>query len=105
MTTQLEVIYRLEPGCLGPDGAAYIEEFCQFAQPLVASQAPAFMRWQLTPRMDKSLPELQFTFAGRALNDSQAQRLLASYQLELDDLVEELNQNLTFIIDQYFGRW
>ena len=29
---QLAVIYRVEPGCLGPEGAAHIEGFCQFAQ-------------------------------------------------------------------------
>ena len=46
---QLAVIYRVEPGCLGPEGAAHIEGFCQFAQPLVAAHTPAFMQWQLQP--------------------------------------------------------
>ena len=50
---QLTVIYRVEPGCLGPEGATHIEGFCQFAQPLVAAHTPAFMQWQLQPRFDK----------------------------------------------------
>ncbi len=103
--TLIEATYRLEPGCLGPDGAQYITEFCQFAQPLVSAHAPAFMQWVLTPRFDKTLPELQFSLAGRVLSDSQAERLCSSYQTDADTLVEELNHHLMLLIDQYFGRW
>ncbi len=102
---QLEAVYRLEPGCLGPDGAQYIEEFCQFAQPLVSAHAPAFMRWVLTPRFDKSLPELQFRLGSRNLSEDQADRLCSTYQTDTDTLVEELNHHLMLLIDQYFGRW
>jgi len=101
----VEAIYRLEPGCLGPDGAQYITEFCQFAQPLVSSHAPVFMQCVLTPRFDKSLPELQFSLGGRILTEAQAERLCSSYQTDADTLVEELNHHLMLLIDQYFGRW
>ena len=29
---KLLVMYRIEPGCLGPQGADYVEEFCVFAK-------------------------------------------------------------------------
>ena len=60
----VEVIYRLEPGCLGPDGAQYITEFCQFAQPLVSSHAllMASIQW-----MHRAAPD-EFAHSKRALD-------------------------------------
>lgn len=103
--TDIVILYRLEPGCLGPEGAGYINEFCQFAAPLIASQSPAFMRWQLEPRFDKKLPEWQVLFHGKPLNDVQAARLLSHFDTDIDALIEQLNEHLTLMIDQYFGRW
>lgn len=103
--TVLEVIYRVEPGCLGPDGTAYIEDFCQFAQPLVTAHTAGFMRWILTPRFDKSLPEMQCMLAGRTLNPVQVQRYFSLYAADPQQLEIELNDQLTLLIDQYFGRW
>lgn len=102
---QLTVIYRVEPGCLGPEGATHIEGFCQFAQPLVAAHTPAFMQWQLQPRFDKKLAEMQCILAGRNLSSEQADRYFALQGTSADDLEEQLNFQLTHLIDQYFGRW
>ncbi|WP_306520843.1 hypothetical protein [Rheinheimera sp.] len=101
----LEVIYRVEPGCLGPQGKDYIEDFCNFSQPLVTAHTAGFMRWILVPRFDKSLPEMQCTLAGRTLTPDQAKRYFALFQVDADDLEAELNEQLTLLIDQYFGRW
>jgi hypothetical protein len=101
----LEVIYRVEPGCLGPQGKDYIEDFCTFSQPLVTAHTAGFMRWILVPRFDKSLPEMQCTLAGRTLTAEQAKRYFALFQVDADDLEAELNEQLTLLIDQYFGRW
>lgn len=107
MTTSsvLEVIYRVEPGCLGPQGKDYIEDFCKFSQPLVTAHTAGFMRWVLIPRFDKSLPEMQCTLAGRTLSQSQAERYFAVYGADASALEAELNEQLTLLIDQYFGRW
>ncbi len=102
---KLVVLYRVEPGCLGPDGAQYITEFCQFAQPLVAAHTPSFMEWQLQPRFDKKLPEMQCQLAGKNLSTEQAERYFALQGVTADDLEEQLNFQLTHLIDQYFGRW
>lgn len=104
-TPVLEVIYRVEPGCLGPQGKDYIEDFCKFSQPLVTAHTAGFMRWILVPRFDKSLPEMQCTLAGRSLTAAQAARIFAMYQADADSLEAELNEQLTLLIDQYFGRW
>lgn len=103
--SDIVILYRLEPGCLGPDGRQYITEFCQFAAPLLASQTPVFMRWQLEPRFDKTLPEWQCYFHGKLLNEAQAARLLGHFGADVDGLIEQLNEHLTLMIDQYFGRW
>jgi len=102
---QIVILYRLEPGCLGPDGKAHIDAFCQFATPLLASQTAAFMRWQLEPRWDKTLPECQGFFDNRPLKDEQLARLLSHYHTDADALIEQLNEHLTLMIDQFFGRW
>lgn len=103
--TDIVILYRLEPGCLGPEGREFIVEFCQFAAPLIASQSPAFMRWQLEPRFDKTLPEWQCHFHGKVISEAQAARLLAHFSTDIDALIEQLNEHLTLMIDQYFGRW
>ncbi|MFT6898769.1 MAG: hypothetical protein ACJA13_003196, partial [Paraglaciecola sp.] len=34
---KLTVTFRVEPGCLGPDGISHIEAFCKFAKREVAN--------------------------------------------------------------------
>lgn len=104
-TLQFVVIYRVEPGCLGPEGALHIAEFCQFAQPLVAAHTPSFMQWQLEPRFDKKLPEMQCVLAGKYLTAQQVARFLTLQHTNADTLEEQINFQLTHLIDQYFGRW
>lgn len=34
---KIRLMYRVEPGCLGPDGANHIEDFCRFANKHIKS--------------------------------------------------------------------
>jgi hypothetical protein len=104
-TPQLTVLYRLEPGCLGPEGKAFIEEFCQFAMPLIAAQTASYMVWQLVPRYDKTLAEIEYSMSGKRLSESQGERVLAMYGASADAIVEQLNDQMTWLIDQFFGRF
>lgn len=36
----LLILHRLEPGCLGPDGADHVEQFCQLAEKAIQGLAP-----------------------------------------------------------------
>lgn len=101
---KLTVLFRVEPGCLGPKGKDYIEDFCHFAGKEFAEVDADFVRWQIVPRYDKSLPETQYLLAGKQLTYSQACKYLALFGKELDDFEMHLNEKLSELIDEHLGR-
>ena len=44
---KLLVMYRIEPGCLGPQGADYVEEFCVFAKQKLKAHHGHCLRWTI----------------------------------------------------------
>ncbi|MFT5420797.1 MAG: hypothetical protein ACI9D5_001548 [Candidatus Endobugula sp.] len=54
------VTYRIEIGCLWPEGASYIDAFCLFAEKRVAGLDADFIHWYIVPRNDKKLVEMQY---------------------------------------------
>lgn len=101
---KMTVLFRMEPGSLGPDGALYIEEFCSFAQLQLRACADPYILWQIVPRMDKSLSEMEFQLAGKKLTRIKAGQYLAVFGDELSRFEDKLEDNLEAIINQYFGR-
>ena len=104
MYKKLTVTFRVEPGCLGPDGADHIENFCKFAKKEVASLDSDFVRWIITPRYDKSLPETEYTTNNKRLDHDKAEKYLQVFSKELDDFEEHLQDKLSVLIDEYHGR-
>lgn len=98
------VIFRMEPGSLGPDGSLYINEFCNFAQAQLEAGASHFICWSIIPRLDKKLPEMEFHIFGKKLTRNQATQYLALFSETLENFEEQLEDNLEAIINQYFGR-
>ena len=82
---KLSVTYRVEPGCLGPDGMDYVKGFCQFAQQKAGSIDLAYALFEFVPRYDKSLPELQYQVVGKAISSLQATKFLAVFGSTLDE--------------------
>lgn len=101
---KIEVICRVEPGCLGPDGADHVEAFCKMAQKEFDAVDPCSVEWQLIPRWDKTKPEVQFKLAGKMLNDQQAKMYLSAMGREYDDFESGMFKQLTTAINHYFGR-
>lgn len=101
---KLQVLFRLEPGCLGPDGLHHIEAFCQFAQPQTEQVHGNVVSWQLVPRYDKSLAEIQCYLANRLLAQTQADKYLAMFALSTEQIELDLNDWLSQKIDQFFER-
>ena len=91
---KLSVIYRVEPGCLGPLGKSHISEFCNSAQTELSSLASDYIIWNIVPRNDKSLPELQYTLAEKRISHSQAEKYLAFFGEILDEFEGELADKL-----------
>lgn len=69
---KLTVVSRIEPGCLGPEGDNLVDDFCQFAQKGLASLDSDFVHWELSPRVDKSLPEMQYHLQQKRITHDQA---------------------------------
>ena len=70
---QLTVIARVEPGSLGPDGMDKIEDFCRYANHNMVSDGQRYTRWQIIPRYDKTLPEMEYYIQHKKLNNTTRQ--------------------------------
>lgn len=101
---KMTVLFRVEPGSLGPDGVQYIGEFCEFAQLQLQACAEVYIHWEIVPRVDKALAELEFQLSAKKLTSAKAGQYLAVFGESLDHFEEQLENNLEAIINQYFGR-
>ena len=101
---QVTIMLRIEPGCLGPTGANYVEEFCAFATPVFAKVNASFLNWQLTPRYDKTQPEIQYYIKERPLSDEKAEKYLALFHNDMATIEEDISAKLTISIEKFFDR-
>lgn len=100
---KLTVIFRLESGCLGPQGDGHIDEFCQIAQTKFQSLYSDIVHWDIVPRRDKSLPEMQYLINNKKLNHKQAAKFLDVFNESLSELESRVHKKLTNLIEQYLG--
>lgn len=98
---KLTVTYRVEPGCLGPQGEDFIDEFCVFAQKSVESLDSDYVIWSIIPRNDKTLPEVQYNVLGKKMNHVQADKYLDVFGKSLDDFEVHLDDRLVNLIDEF----
>ena len=98
---KLSVIFRVEPGCLGPEGSSHISQFCDFSQSKIRSSNSDYIVWNIVPRNDKSLPEMEYSLAKKRLSHSQAEKYLALFGKNLDELDSDFGDTLEVLINQY----
>lgn len=101
---KITAIFRIEPGCLGPEGNKHIEKFCEVARREFTLKDNHFSRWMIVPRHDKSLPELDYMLAQRPLSRDHAARFLELFDQDIDEFEMDAVDLLPEMIDQYFGR-
>ena len=101
---RLTIVFRVEPGCLGPDGKQYIDEFCALVQRAFAQKTVGSVSWEIIPRYDKQLPETEYRLGERGFSRDKAQRFLAACGKDLDTLENKLNLALPRMIEQYLAR-
>lgn len=101
---KITVIFRIEPGSLGPDGKEHVEEFCEFAQTQLQACAEDYLNWIIVPRFDKTLAEMKFQLGNKVLNEQQTVKYLNMFGEDFDHFEEQLEDNLEAIINQFFGR-
>jgi hypothetical protein len=99
---KIRLMYRVEPGCLGPQGVSHIEDFCRFANKHIKS--PFYGQLLFLPRYDKQKGERQYSVKSRNLSQVQAKAYLNHFEINIDDFEEQLDELLTKAIDLYFKR-
>jgi len=98
---KLTVTYRVEPGCLGPQGKDLIDKFCGFAQEGVQLLDADYVIWDIVPRNDKTLPEIQYNVLGKKMNHDQADQYLKAFNKSLDEFEEHLEDKLATLIGEF----
>jgi len=101
---KLLVMYRIEPGCLGPQGTDYVEEFCVFAKKRLKDKHGHCLRWTIKPRYDKALPELEFQIKNGVVSRDNAAKYMDSFNIDIDAFEEELEESLADLVDAFFER-
>lgn len=101
---KLTVEFRIESGCLGPQGHEHVEGFCRFAQGELAYVDADFINLVLMPRADKSLPELQYKLNNKYMTPDKAARYLALFEKNLDEFEDHLEDKITYLVEQYLNR-
>ena len=101
---KLLVLYRVEPGCLGPDGANYVKDFCQYAQNKFINHHNTYVCYQFTPRFDKSLAETEYSINHKRLSYDKAGQYMALFEQTLANFEEDLEEQITNLIDTFFKR-
>ena len=104
LSKKLTVTFRVEPGCLGPDGLDHIESFCLYAKLEVIELYADFVNWVITPRYDKTLLETEYTTNNKRLSHDKAEKYLRMFGNNLDEFEEQLHEKLSVLIDRYLGR-
>ena len=103
-TKKLVILFRLEPGCLGPDGVNHIDTFCHVAEQALTNLNADVCHWFLTPRFDKNLNEIQYSVAGKVLSRDKAVKFISSFNQNFDEIEERFEDKLTQLINQYIAR-
>lgn len=100
---KLAITYRVEAGCLGPDGLNYITDFCDFAQSELQALHSDYILWNIVHREDKTLSEMQYSLVGKNINVHQAEKYLSIFGKTLDDFECYLGDHLTTLIRQFMS--
>jgi len=98
---KLTVIFRVEEGCLGPDGAQHVEGFCKFAQKEVETIDADFVHWIVVPRHDKALVETEYNINEKKLTHDKAERYLNLFEKSLDEFEGHFHEKISLLIEDY----
>ena len=100
---KLSVIFRVEPGCLGPQGDEHVADFCITAQKVVDNIDADFVNWEISPRLNKELAEMEYKLMNKKLSHDKAAKYLALFEKDLDEFEGHLHDKLALLIDEYLG--
>jgi hypothetical protein len=102
---KLAVTYRVEAGCLGPDGLSYIADFCTFAQSKLQALDSNYIVWNIIHRADKTLPEVQYGLVGKIIDTDKAEKYLSVFGNTIDNFENQLSEHLATLISQFMSAY
>lgn len=100
---KLIILYRLESGCLGPNGASHIERFCPEAQSKLSDLFGPIIRWELEPRHDITLPELDYRLTNKRITRNQASTYLSAIGQDIDEVEAQLFKRISLLANDFLG--
>jgi len=98
---RVTVIYRVDPGALGPGSESIVEGFCRFAQKEFDDLFKDCIDWEIMPRFDKSEKEIQYKIRNRDLSVQQASLYLDALGKEQGSFESKLYKQLESSIAHY----
>lgn len=101
---KLTIVFRVEPGCLGPSGNSHVDEFCGYAQKECEQLDADFVHWEIMPRHDKTMPEMQYQINKKKLSHDKAAKYLELFKKDLDEFEEHLHKKIAYLIDAFLKR-
>jgi translation initiation factor 2 alpha subunit (eIF-2alpha) len=100
---KLSVTYRVEAGCLGPDGVDHILDFCHVAQSVLNTLESDYIALQIVYREDKLLPEMEYHLNTKSVTYDQAEKYLALIGKSLEEFEGHLGDQITTLINKFMG--
>ncbi|WP_428034112.1 hypothetical protein [Amphritea sp.] len=101
---KLVVTYRVEAGCLGPEGGSLVAAFCDFAQQSIESLDCDLISWNIIPRNSKTDLEIEYNVVGKRISYSQAARYLELFGRTPDELEVHLSERIALYIEDFMNR-
>ena len=100
---KLTIVCRVEPGCLGPQGAEHVVEFCHFSQQKFQAIEADIINWDIMPRYDKSQAELQYKINNKVLSQDKAEKYFRLFEKDIATIENISNEMIADLIDEYLG--
>lgn len=100
---KLAITYRVEAGCLGPDGLNYIADFCTFAQSKLQTIHSDYTVWNIVHRADKTLPEIEYSLVNKIIDEKKADKYLSAFGNTRDDFEMNLTDHLATLISKFMS--
>ncbi|WP_299199128.1 hypothetical protein [uncultured Amphritea sp.] len=101
---KLLVIYRVEAGCLGPEGGSLVVAFCDFAQQSIQSLDSDLISWNIIPRNSKTDPEIEYNVVGKRISYAQATRYIELFGRTFDGFEAHLSERIAHYIEDFMNR-
>lgn len=100
---KLTLYLRVDPSALGPDGQALVDEFCQFAEPVLNSKTDEHIRVLLKVRQGADEPPCEFFALKKLLTYDQADQYLSLFNQELDSVEAAVEEQMSQLMDEFLA--